>query len=209
MKRVLIILLPLIFFSCDSNTGKKPPKWTHSIDESDIIIQSVGIAENKNESILNALIELSNLIQTQIETQIIETQIEDSVSGFSDSSHFDFTSSILKTMTVQTFGKVEVSGTFTELQNESGVYETKAISQMSYNSDNKSMLYKRYYSNVEKGKKSSIQHHFEIFEENCTLKGLIDELINSGCNFEFYSNNDNYYTLIGYEKKRLLENIYK
>ena len=195
MKRVLIILLPLIFFSCDSNTGKKPPKWTHSIDESDIIIQSVGIAENKNESILNALIELSNLIQTQIETQIIETQIEDSVSGFSDSSHFDF-KSFLKTMTDQTFGKVEVSGTFTELQNESGVYETKATSQMSYNSDNKSMLYKRYYINVEKGKK----HHFEIFEENCTLKDLIDELNRIGCNFEFYSDDNNHYTLIEYEK---------
>ena len=52
-------------------------------------------------------------------------------------------------------------------------------------------------------------HRFEIIEKNCTLKDLIDELNSLGCNFEFYSDNDNHYTLIGYEKKRLLENINK
>ena len=46
-----------------------------------------------------------------------------------------------------------------------------------------------------------------VFLVNCTLKDLIDELNSVGCEFDFYSDNENYYTLVRYEKKRLLENI--
>ena len=193
MKRVLIILLPLIFFSCDSNTGKKPPEWIHSINKSDQIIQSIGIAENKNESILNALIGLSNQIETQIQSNGNDNQMLSEIA----------------------FGKVKIKGSTKSVVEEVGVGDSAVISQyfssvgeLTFSDGNKWLIYKNS-TEESTGKESSINHSFEIIETNCALKDLIEELNSIGCNFEFYSDDNRHYTLIEYEKKKLLANINK
>ena len=191
MKSLVIILLSLIFFSFDSNTEKKPPEWIHSINKSDEIFEVIGKSENKNESILTALVELS----TSIEFKFLE----------SDSNK------IIKESELA-FGKVKVSSTREVVKLGDSLIANeryKYVDKLNYNNGNKSILYNSFSEQIKEGEKASFIHRFEIIEKNCTLKDLIDELNRSGCNFEFYSNNDNYYTLIGYEKKRLLENIYK
>ena len=162
-----------------------------STNKSDEIFEVIGKAENKNESILTALVELS----TSVEFKISE----------SDSNKFITESELA-------FGKVKVSSTREVVKLGDSLIATeryKFVDKLNYNSGNKSILYNSFSEQIEKGGKASFIHRFEIIEKNCTLKDLIDELNSSGCNFEFYSNNDNYYTLIGFEKKRLLENINK
>ena len=108
MKWVLIILLPLIFFSCGFlNTGKRPPEWIYSDNKSDKIIQSIGIAKNKNESILNALVDLSNNIDLQYQSYGNDIQW----------------------LSEKAFGKVKIKGFTKSFFEDSGVGDSAAISK--------------------------------------------------------------------------------
>ena len=210
MKRVLIILLPLIFFSCDSNTGKKPPKWTHSIDKSDIIIQSVGIAESKHESILNVMCELSNIIHSEVE-QIIKKEYDSTYVN-----ELDFSNETISSTSEMLFGKVTINALLKDYREEVGIGDQAEISkhtelteELSFSDGHNQLLYKSFFTEKSSEIDTSFSHYFEMIEKNCTLKDLIDELNSVGCEFDFYSDNENYYTLVRYEKKRLLENINK
>ena len=207
MKNIILILTTLMFLSCSSSNETQPPKWIHSLNNSDKIIEAVGIAESKHESILNVMYDLSSIINSEVR-QMIKNDIE-STSG----NKLDFLNKTIKSTSESLFGKVKIKGLTKNFREESGVGESikeleyfERVSELTFSDGNKSLIYKNF-TEESAGKESSIKHHFEMVEQNCTLKDLIDELNSVGCEFEFYSDNYNHYALVKFEKERLLENI--
>ena len=176
----IIILMTLIFFSCVPSIIPEPPKWINSIDNnSDKIIQSVGIGENEYESIFHALI---NISEDGNEWVISDEKVNSSVSSFS-------------------FGKVDISSSAKSVKSEDGD-EWEFFGNLIFNDGNKSMRYEIISKEVND---KTVIHDYEIILQNCSFNDLINELNSDGCSFEFYSDDNNHYTLINYEKKRFLE----
>ena len=149
------------------------------------MIQSVGIAESKHESILNSLQTMAGIIETQIQSNGNDVQM----------------------LSEKAFGKVKIKwltkNFFEEVEGgDSAVISEhfESVGELTFSDGNKSLIYKNSFTEEGIGIESSIKHHFEIIEENCALKDLIEELNSIGCNFEFYSDDNNHYTLIEYEK---------
>ena len=135
----IIILMTLIFFSCVPSIIPEPPKWINSIDNnSDKIIQSVGIGENEYESILRALINISKQIKIQI---ISDEKVNSSVSSLS-------------------FGKVEISSSAKSVKSEDG-NEWEFFGNLIFNDGNKSMLYKIISKEVND---KTVIHDYEIHD---------------------------------------------
>ena len=213
MKNIILILTTLMFFSCYSSKVTQPPKWI-DLNDSDKIIEKIGVAESKHESILNAMYELSSFIKTEVKSKIIDSTYVNKLDFHKErrSSHSSET----------LFGKVKITGLTKDFSEEVGVGDSIEVShyfesviELTFTDGNKNLIYKNYFSkswktrlyHVGDGKNTVLKHHFEITEDNCTLKDLIEELNDNGCEFEFFSDNDNHYTLVRYEKERLLENI--
>ena len=191
-----LILLSLLFVIACSKTPREnePPKWINTFNNSDYYIESVGIAGSKNESILKALMNMVGDIETHIETD------------GNGSTH----------IAEKAFGKVKIKGLTKHFREETGLGDSteildyfESVGELTFSNGNKKLKYSSYITEKGVGKDSSIKHNFEIVEVNCTLKDLIDELNGVGCNFEFYNDNEDHYTLVRCEKKRILENIKK
>ena len=114
----------------------------------------------------------------------------------------------------EAFGKVKIKGLTKRFREEIGLGDStkileysESVGELTFSNGNKKLKYSYYLSEEGVGEDSSIKHNFEIVEQNCTLKDLIDELNGVGCNFKFYNDNEDHYTLVRCKKKRLLDNI--
>ena len=210
MKKILILWL-LFCFSCATSPKKnQPPKWINRVPDSDYYYESVGIAVRKNESVLQALMKIAGDIEAQYKSELKEFIEEEGLTGDTE-TQFSRSSKII---TDKVIGKIELKGLTKHSQEETGSANSKEsfdsfehTGKLTFSSGNKKLIYSNYYKETGSGVDSSLEHHFEIVEQNCTLKDLMDELNSLGCNIEFYYDNESYYTLISCNKKRLLENI--
>ena len=212
MKKLILISILFIVAYSTTPSGNEPPKWINTFNNSDYYFESVGISGSNNESILQALMEIAGYIEAQLKSekkQIIEE------SGLGDDIAAQFSRSS-KNIIEKTFGKVKIKGFTKHFREETGLGDSteileyfERVGELTFANGNKKLKYSYYLSEEGVGKDSSIKHNFEIVEVNCTLKDLIDELNSVGCNFEFYNDNEDHYTLVRCEKKRILENIKK
>ena len=206
MFSILILLLTFGCFSNRSEMHSGPPEWYLNPRFDESIIEGMGAANNKRETILLALCDLAQQIDVRINNHIKQV-IEESGLFLEETQRVNEINEVLSS---QLFGKIEVQSIYKSFFEQIGQGE-KAIQQSNnefvgrliYTDGEKKLRYSLIQSETGIGEEVENEYHIEFSERNCSMKDIISELKIEGYSIKEEYNTGQFYIGISIDAKKI------